>query len=228
MARFRHTVTLTPVPRAWFEQAVALGWDALSEHLGSELLPLVGGEPLAPGAHYASADTVVTLDAWHRNAESSGRITTSDTDMTTTCHVRLHSAAAPRALQVEGGAGDGRRLTTGTGGFTVDFERWWSGRGTAVLGRFDHAMARGTFEVARGAGDPWVVDVTVTVRGRGLFRPLVAPVLAIARGRFRREFAAGLDRFAARWDEEVPKFLAMPPEQLRELIATEPRETEPH
>ena len=228
MARFVHTVELTPVARAWFERAVATGWDALSEHLGSALLPLVDGEPLTPGAHYASEDTVVTLDAWHRNGESTGRVTTTHEGTTTTCHVRLHSAAAPRALQIEGGTGDGRRTTTGTGGCTVDFERWWSGRGTAVLGRFDHAMARGTFEVARAEGDRWAVEVTVTVRGRGLFRPLAAPVLAVTRGELQREFAKALDRLAAWWNEEVPKYLALPPDELRALINTELASPPPH
>jgi hypothetical protein len=214
MTRFHHTIALAPVPRAWFESAVATCWDALAEHLGSAPLPLVDGAPLAPGAHYANDDTVVTLDAWDRHGESAGRVTTSDGDGTTTCHVRLHSAAAPRALQLEGGAGTGRRLTTGTGGCTVDFGRWWAGGDTAILGRFDHRMARGSFEVGRAAGDGWQVDVIVTVRGRGLYRPLVAPVLAITRRRLQREFVTALDRFAAWWDEEVPTYLAMPPDEL--------------
>ena len=221
MARFHHTIALTPVPRAWFESAVAACWDALATHLGGPALPLVDGTPLAAGAHYENDDTVVTLDAWDRHGESAGRVTTTDADMTTTCHVRLHSAAAPRALQVEGGASGGGRLTTGTGGFTVDFERWWAGGATALLGRFDHAMARGTVEVARAAGDGWHVEVTVTVRGRGLYRPLVAPALAVTRRRLQREFVKGLDRFAARWEEEAATYLAMSPDELRARLDAE-------
>ena len=59
------------------------------------------------------------------------------------------------------------------------------------------------------------------VRGRGVSRPLAAPVLAIASTRVQRAFADALDRFAARWDEEVPKYTDMPPSALRALIAAE-------
>ncbi|MFI7673987.1 hypothetical protein [Actinophytocola sp. NPDC049390] len=219
MARFHHTIALTPAPRAWFESAVAICWDALTEHLGSAALPPIDGDPLAAGAHYENGETVVTLDAWDRHGESAARVTTTTPDVTTTCHVRLHSAAAPRALQIEGGAGDGGKLTTGTG--TVDFERWWTGGGTAVLGRFDHRMARGTVEVSRAAGDGWRVEVTVTVRGRGLYRPLAAPVLAVARRWIQREFVKGLDEFAARWDEEVPTYVSMSPDEWRARLDAE-------
>lgn len=225
MARFHHTITLTPVPRAWFERAVAICWDALGDHLGSAALPLVDGRPRTAGAHYAYADedgdTAVTLDAWDRHGESAGRVTTTTPEMTTTCHVRLHSAAAPRALQVEGGMSDGGKLTTGTGGFTVDFARWWAGGGTALIGRFDHTMARGTFEVGRAEGDGWRVEVTLNVRGRGLYRPLAAPVLAVARRRLQREFVKSLDEFAARWDEEVPAYVAMSPDEWRARLDAE-------
>jgi hypothetical protein len=218
VARFHHSFALTPVPRSWFDRAVATAFDVVTEHLGGAHLPLVDGSPLAPGAHYENDTTVITLDAWSRHGESAGRVTTTDDGATTTCHVRLHSAAAPRALQFEGGVSAGSRMTTGTGGFTVDFERWWTGRGTAVLGRFDHRVARGMFEAGRAAGDRWQVEVVVTVRGRGLFRPLVAPALAIARRRLRRAFVRELDRFAAQWDEAVPTYVAMPPDELRALV----------
>ncbi|MDQ3787268.1 MAG: hypothetical protein M3422_08500 [Actinomycetota bacterium] len=221
MARFHHTIAITPVPRAWFESAVATCWDALTEHLGSAALPLVGGNPLTASAHYENDGTVVTLDAWDRHGESAGRVTTTTPENTTTCHVRLHSATAPRALQLEGGAGDGGKLTTFTGGCTVDFPRWWTGGGTAVLGRFDHKMVRGTFEVSRAEGDRWRVEVTVNARGRGLYRPLIGPALAVAHRWVQRAFVTGLNEFAARWDQEVPTYVAMSPEEWRARLDAE-------
>jgi hypothetical protein len=221
MASFTHTLVLTPVPRAWFDRAVATGWEVLSEHLGSATLPLVEGRPLTTGAHYASDDTTVTLDSWQRHGESAGRVTVTEDGTITTCHVRLSSAATPRAVQVEGGASDGGRWASGTGGFTVDLERWWTGRGTAVAGRFDHRVAIGTFEIGRATADPWQVEVTVRVRGRGVFRPLAAPALAIAHKRIQRGFADALDRFAVRWADEVPRYTAMPPDELRALLTAE-------
>ena len=58
-------------------------------------------------AHYAGDGTTVTLGSWQRHGESAGRVTTIEQGVTTTCHVRLDSAAAPRAVQVAGGTGDG-------------------------------------------------------------------------------------------------------------------------
>lgn len=221
MAHFSHTLVLTPVPRAWFDRLAGHLWDAVTEHLGSARLPLVVGEPLTEGAHYAGDGTTVTLGSWQRHGESSGWVTSTEQGVTTTCHVRLDSAAAPRAVQVAGGTEGGGRLASGSGGFTVDLERWWTGRGAAINGRFDHRLVRGTFEVGRAATDPWRVEVTVRVRGRGLFRPLAAPALAIGRTRLQHAFASALDRFAVRWDEEVPKYTDLPPSALRALIAAE-------
>jgi hypothetical protein len=221
MARFRHTVDLTPVPRPWFDKAVAAAWDAVAEHLGGPRLPLVDGDPLTPGAHYERDATVVTLDAWDRDAETAGRVTVTDEYATSTCHVRLHSATAPRALALEGGAGTGRRATTVTGALTADLERWWACRDPAVRGRFAHAAVRGSFTAGLERGDPWRVRVTVTVHARGRYLPVAGPALLLGRTWLRREFARALAGFAARWDAEVPAYLAASPDEVRALVAAE-------
>lgn len=107
-----------------------------------------------------------------------------------------------------------------TGSVTADLGRWWAG-GTAAAGRFDHPMGRVEFEVGRVAGERWHVEVTVTVRGRGVWRPLFAPALLVGRRVVRREFATALARFAERWDAEVPRYLALSPDELRTRIDAE-------
>jgi hypothetical protein len=219
MARLQHSVVVVPVARAWFEQAVAVGWDALDERLGA-----------ATGFSSDDGTFRATVDEWHRHADSAGRVTIVEDGATTTCHLRLRSAAAPRTLDLEGGAGDGRWMTTFTLRLHADLERWWtaaaqSGTRPVIEGRLRHALglARVAVTPAPEPGGRWRLDVTVTVRGRHVFRPLAAVVLFFARKPVRRKFADGLDRFAGQWNDEMPELLEKTPQQLSELIADELR-----
>lgn len=221
MARFHRTLDLAPVPRTWFDSTVSICWDTITEHLGGPALPLVDGRPLAPRAHYELDDTVVTLDSWERDGESAGRVSVIEAGTTSTCHVRLRSAAAPRTLDLEGGSGDGTGKGTVTGTLSADFERWWSHDGPAIRGRLRHAMARADYVVGLLPGDGWRVTIAVRVHGRRLYRLLVGPGLLLGGFWLRREFAKALDAFAVRWNDEVPKLVAMSPDEVRALITTE-------
>jgi hypothetical protein len=221
MARFHRTLDLAPVPRAWFESTVSTCWDALTEHLGGPDLPLADGEPLSPGARYEHDGTIVVLGSWARDGESAARVSVVADGSAGTCHLRLDSPAAPRTLTVEGGGGDGRTRSTVTGGGSVDFERWWSGRGPAARGRLRHAIARVECVAGLEPGDRWRVTVGVRVHGRGLYRLLVAPGLLVGGFWLRREFARVLDDVAARWNAGVPGFVALSPDEVRALVTAE-------
>jgi hypothetical protein len=215
MARLHHSVVVVPVPRDWFEQAVAVGWDVLDERLGS-----------ATGFSSDDGTLQATVDEWHRHADSAGRVTIVEDGTTTTCHIRLRSATAPRTLDLEGGVGDGRRMTTFTMRLHADLQRWWTAAAQpAIEGRLRHALGlvRVAVTPAPEPGGLWRLDVAVTVRGRYVLRPLAAVTLFFARRPVQREFADGLDRFAGQWNDEVPGLLEKTPEQLRELITAELR-----
>lgn len=234
MVRLRYVADLEPIPRGWFEHSVGLGHDTLGEYLGGPNLPLVDGEPLRPGARYATADGAVELglESWDRHAETSGWLDTADENGTLTVSVRLSSASAPRTVEanwyvraIERGMVG--RLSSMVGSLWVDLERWWTatsrtGGEPAIEGRVEHRLGLVLFAVrpAPTRGGRWRVTVTGKLRGRGVLRPLTAAALLVGRTKVRHEVATQLDAFVERWNREVPALLARRPDNLRELIAT--------
>jgi hypothetical protein len=228
MARFRHTILLEPIPRAWFEQAVGLCFDTLVDYF-TEL-----GDPPGPDTQYEldNEATTVYLESWQRDGVTEGRSYTKADGTVTITTFRLDSPANPRTAVLDG---DSRDLGRGTGWLSamagslrLDLPTWWAGTerkgaAPAVTANAKHAMAHvaGTITPAPGAGGRWQVTVEVTLRGRGLLRPLVAPVVLFTRAKIARAFRTAVDEFAHRWNDEVPQLLTRQPDELRELIIAE-------
>lgn len=80
-----------------------------------------------------------------------------------------------------------------------------------------HPLLQATADVRVKAtkGDRWKVTVTANWRGRRWLRPLQAVASFAFRARIRAEFVAGIDEFAAGWNEEIPKVIARDPADLR-------------
>lgn len=227
MVRFRHTVSLEPVPRDWFEQMVELGHDTLTEYVEQ-----VDGAPPRRDTRYASDDGTieVIVDSWYRQGLTAGRVHIVDDESMAICHVRLDSAAAPRTVDVEW---DFRMTTRGiswltatTGTARLDLDRWWAGSprpggDPAVKARGRYAIVRGSFAATPELGDRWRVTVTGRLRGRGLLRPLAAIGLLIGRRRLKDAVRSAMDKFGERWNDEVPDLVARQPDEIRELIKAE-------
>ncbi|NGO43490.1 hypothetical protein [Streptomyces ureilyticus] len=153
MARFQHTVTLTPVPRRWFESCVVMLHD-LAESLeedGARLrlpdgrhLPelfLDKGRHLQRGARYhpesdeegPDLDAALTVLAWDRRRETALEMVALDdnphkpTHMV--CTLRLTSVERPREAELSGKAqasgGRWTRYTSGSGRLHLDLGAWW-------------------------------------------------------------------------------------------------------
>ncbi|MEU6402397.1 hypothetical protein [Streptomyces sp. NPDC046985] len=113
------------------------------------------------------------------------------------------------------------------GSARLRLDDWWAaadaGRATRLspaTARVDHRWARATARAAPrpshdGAAVGWEVRVTVSLRGRGLARPLAAVLLGVAGRWIRRSFVRALDDLAANWNTEVPSLLAMGEDELR-------------
>ncbi len=226
MARFRQTILLEPVPRAWFDQAVGLGFDTLTEYFAGI------GDPPAAEAQYELPDKVgsVYLESWQRDGETAVRGWSVDEDGATIWTARLDSPEDPRTVEASGdyrGAGWGMGwLTEMSGTVHVDLPTWWDGTarrdaGPAIAGRFRQTFAHGggTIAVAPARDGRWQVTVRVTVHGRGLLRPVGAVALLFTRSKVKRHFTKAVTEFARLWNKEVPPLLTKTPDELRELIA---------
>lgn len=158
MARIQHTVTLTPVPRRWFESCVVTLHD-FAESLEAEgarlrlpdgrRLPellLAGGTHLRPGARYhpenddgsgPDIDRTLTILAWDRKRETALELVTLDDDpggpAHLACTLRLTSAERPRearlSVKVQAGGGSWTKYAGGSGRLHLDLGRWWPSAG---------------------------------------------------------------------------------------------------
>ncbi|MEU0446892.1 hypothetical protein [Streptomyces tendae] len=157
MARFRHTVTLTPVPRRWLESCVAALHD-LAEGTdvdGARLrlpdgrpvpgLVLVRGRHLGPGAQYRpvrdqdgepDADQCLTVVSWDRRRETALEVVTLDGDPAhparLVCALGLTSAERPREAWLSAtlrSSGKRAEYLGGTGRLHLDLGRWWQATG---------------------------------------------------------------------------------------------------
>lgn len=233
MARFRQTVVLEPVSRAWFDQAVDLAFDTLTEYLAGV------GDPPAAETQYELPDSVTTvhLESWGR-AETAIRGWGVDDDSATVWTARLDSPANPRTAEL---SGDFRGTERGIGWLSatswtarLDLSTWWDGTarkgvGPAVTARVRQRLVQGggTIAVAPAPGGRWKVTVRVTLNGRGLLRPLGAVAMLFARVRVNRQFRKVMTEFAQLWNKEVPRLRTMNQDELRELITKELTEATP-
>lgn len=234
MATFRHTVVLEPVPRAWFDQAVGLCFDMLTEYFAGT------GDPPAADTEYELPDsaTTVYLESWQRDAETAVRGWGVDLDTATVWTGRLDSPENPRTADL---SGDLRGAVRGMGWLTatswtlhVDLPTWWDGTarqgvGPAVTGRVKQTFAHGggTIAVAPARDGRWQVTVRVTLHGRGLLRPIGAVALLLTRSKVKRQFTKMMTEFARHWNEQVPTLRTKTLDELRELMTEELIEATP-
>ncbi|MFD6193738.1 hypothetical protein [Streptomyces sp. NPDC060275] len=158
MARFRHTVTLVPVPRRWFESCVAALHD-LAEGTDVEegRLTLPDGRPLPglvltegrhprPGARYRpvkeedgepDAAQCLTVLARDRRGETAVEVVTLDDDPAhrarLVCALGLTSVERPReawlSARLHSDGGKRAKYLGGTGRLRLDLGRWWQATG---------------------------------------------------------------------------------------------------
>ncbi|WP_282086910.1 hypothetical protein [Streptomyces tendae] len=158
MARFRHTVTLTPVPRRWLESCVAALHDLAegTDVEGARLrlpdgrpvpgLALLGGRHLGPGARYRplreedgepDTDQCLTVVSWDRRRETALEVVTVDGDPDRrshlVCALGLTSAERPReawlSATLRTNGGKRAKHLGGTGCLHLDLGRWWQSTG---------------------------------------------------------------------------------------------------
>ncbi|MEU5624702.1 hypothetical protein ABZ784_09305 [Streptomyces tendae] len=158
MARFRHTVTLAPVPRRWLESCVVALHDLAegTEADGARLrlpdgrpvpgLVLVRGRHLGPGAQYRpvrdqdgepDADQCLTVVSWDRRRETALEVVTLDGDPAhparLVCALGLTNAERPReawlSVTLRPSGGKRAEYLGGTGRLHLDLGRWWQATG---------------------------------------------------------------------------------------------------
>ncbi len=248
MVALRHTLPLAPVPGPWLVDALAVLLDLAEDsraEAGRVLLPdgrevpdvrLAEGRHLRPGAVYEgteeeTAETVrVTVEQWNRRRAVRLAAVVRSPDGAVTVRGALHRPDRPRRFEAEGNARLPHAwppLSRVRGRVRLLCGDWWAaGEGRAVRGAplrasVECGAARAELRAVPapdGVDGAWAVRVTVRVRGRGLYRPLAAVALLLGRRRLRRCLAEALDRFAERWNAEVPALPAMGPGELRRAV----------
>ncbi|MFB8777993.1 hypothetical protein [Streptomyces broussonetiae] len=244
MVSVTHTVLLEAVPRIWFLKALAelreLAETSRVEHgrlvlADGAVVPdvrLVTGRHLRPGAVYRDDEETarITVRAWDRRGVRLG-IDGTGPDGSVRLDCALRGLDRPRLLEVTGeaaGTGAWPSLQRARGRARLCPEDWWAalegGRpsnGVPARVRVDHRLARAEVRAVPVRTDfdgRWEVRVTVTLRGRGLLRPLTAVVLGLAGGRIRQAVVQDLGETAAQWNEQVPQLVAQDPAELRKQL----------
>ncbi|WP_141579052.1 hypothetical protein [Actinomadura sp. WMMA1423] len=241
MARVRGSVTVSALPRQWFEGFVTEVYEmletarpadgALVTEIGAiEGVRLVGGRHLAPGARYrldggpdADGDWTgeLVVRDWRRDGETCVEITGSDGDGTASGALSFQSAVRPRTCITTGTYKGSGRLRQMSWEGRADFEQWWtqvSGggtkRGRPPLGaRLSHPLVSVKLAVVPEPvdDDRWAIGVTLVIRGRSWGRPVVA--LAFLAGGFalRRALKEELEHFRRDWEDNVPGMVGEDP-----------------
>lgn len=155
MARFRHRVTVIPIPRRWFESSVRT-LHALAESLragpdGALRLPdgravpelrLARGEHLRPGARYEAREEAreqaqeedgsplaLLVEEWRSDLATAVRLDLRSPDgAAATATARLASARSPGTVEADGrltAPGRESSLRRGSGELRADLAAWW-------------------------------------------------------------------------------------------------------
>jgi hypothetical protein len=235
MPRFRHTLAIAAVERAWFERLVLLTHDAAKEVLGSAGYPLTEGEALAPGATYAAPEgpTNLALTSWDPDGASAGVLEVAGEDLTTTWTGELHGVHEPRTATLVNEV----RAGTAAAGLAAsvvetraDFDAWWAAAegtvdGAAPLtGVARYRVFELAYELTPTPGADGMLDLTIAVdlRGHGFARIVLALALPV-RNRLWRRYVGELDGVAAKWNAEVPRLRELPEDELRALVVARVR-----
>ncbi|MGW7292390.1 hypothetical protein ACWGIB_08350 [Streptomyces xiamenensis] len=193
-----------------------------------------------------TAQLTTRVWAWDRRAESALKLELASErpDLEAaegTAEVSFRSVEHPGRLEVSArGALNrwtvfGRRMVWGEGSARLDWPRWWEAVTTGadgpppVTAEVAFTPARATVAITPSRGEPgeWRLEISVTVRGRGIWRPLVGTALWLARGSIRRRFAEQLDEVARELrDEDFGRFPRTPEELLALYLESVLHETE--
>ncbi|MFI9625435.1 hypothetical protein [Streptomyces sp. NPDC052042] len=202
---------------------------------------LVKGRHLRPGARYESTGSdpgervttvlrewrrvdVLALEQFVRSPEFGARIA-----------VRLRCPERPAALDVEArirGAEGSGALHRLRGKASLDLRAWWAAA-SAAPGTPSAARAPATVRLTHRLGvarlylrprpagpDRWDVDVTLTLHGRSLLRPVAGLALLLARVPLRRGFRTSVEEAARQWNEALGRVLAHDPDEFRAELAS--------
>jgi hypothetical protein len=192
-----------------------------------------------------TARLTTSVWAWDRRAQSALKLELASErpDLEAaegTAEVSFRSAEHPGRLEVSArGALNrwtvfGRPMVWGEGSARLDWPRWWEALTTGadgpapVTAQAAFTPARATVAITPSRGEPgeWLLEISVTVTGRGIWRPLVGTALWLARGAVRRRFAEQLDEAARELrDEDFGRFPRTPEELLALYLESVLRET---
>ncbi|WP_432056451.1 hypothetical protein [Streptomyces sp. bgisy022] len=169
----------------------------------------------------------VAVEEWNRRRALRLGITTTGPEGEITADCALRAPDRPRVAEVTGRAhllGVMPLLSRFEGRALLRFDDWWEAADTGRAPRTAPLRARLRCGAARadlratarpGPGGTWQVTVTARIRGRYLFRPVAALVLAFVHAHLRRAFTDGLESMARDWNREVPRLTAMSADALR-------------
>ncbi|AXE25381.1 hypothetical protein C0216_19730 [Streptomyces globosus] len=209
---------------------------------------LVRGRHLRPGARYelweaGTADQVTVLvREWRRHSAIALEQRLVSDDVTAWMALRLCTPDRPRLLEAEGrvrGPEGSGALRRGSGKARLDLAAWWaaaclpSGTPPAarapVTARLKHPLGKAHLSLRprRADGGRWQVDVTLTVRGRRLLRPVAAIALAVAGRRVQQGFRSAVEQAADSWNRSIGELRALSPDDLRAELARHATERTP-
>jgi hypothetical protein len=250
MALSQASITVSVLPRQWFEAFVAELYDAIEKARVSdgalvtdfgavEGIRLVEGRHPVTGARYRldgdrganddwTGELVVT--GWDRIGETSVEITSSDGNGTTCGALSFRSAAQPRTCTTTGTYQGSGRLRQVSWEGSADLEQWWdqaSGarkkRGVpAIRARLSHPLASARLAMVPEPADDgrWSIHVSLVARGCSWARPIVALASLFGGFALRRVFERGLDEVQRRWDDTVPALVKDDPRYAVEKCLT--------
>ncbi|MER5613676.1 hypothetical protein [Streptomyces sp. NPDC002215] len=203
-------------------------------------LALVKGSHLRPGARYESSGSgtgereTTVIREWRRGSAIAVEQLMRSPELSGRMSVRLRGPDRPAALEIAGrvrgpeGSGSLHRLS---GRASLDLTAWWAAAALApgappVARAPAEARLRHRLGIARLYLRPrpaeqglWHVDVTLSVHGRLLLRPVAAFALLLAGVPLRRGFRSSVERAAGQWNEALGQILAMSPDELRAELA---------
>ncbi|MGW2085562.1 hypothetical protein [Streptomyces sp. NPDC001880] len=203
-------------------------------------LALVKGRHLRPGARYeASGPGTAELEAtvireWRRGSAIAVEQLMGSPELSARMAVRLRSPDRPATLEIEGrvrGPEGSGSLHRASGRASLDLTAWWAAAALApgappvarapAEARLKHRLgiARLYLRPRRAEQGLWHVDVTLSVHGRLLLRPVAAFALLLARVPLRRGFRSSVEQAARQWNEALGQILAKGPEELRAELA---------
>ncbi|WP_406496786.1 hypothetical protein OG936_21780 [Streptomyces sp. NBC_00846] len=118
-----------------------------------------------------------------------------------------------------------------SGEASLDLAAWWAAAAVAPVtpapahapatARLEHRLGIARLHLAPRPAGPgrWHVDVTLTVHGRWLLRPVAALALLLAGARMRRGFLSSVEQAAEQWNEALGRVRAMERDELRAKLA---------